>query len=84
MVAAPNIRVPATIKSLVVQFTSLVNCMAINGKSNSNRVDRKKRIIFLNCMVLHFFDIVVLSCLLKDSENVLYFFETYAVRGSCF
>lgn len=52
----PRSRIPATIKSIRIQFTSSVNCIAINGMSNRNAarstmVNSLLFCIFLNVLI---------------------------------
>jgi len=47
-------RIPITTKSNIVQFTSSVNCIAINGISNKIEHAAKKMVNLLNFIILYF------------------------------
>ena len=51
MLPVPNRRAPATMKSLPVQFTSPLNCIAKKGNSNMNAVASAIQIKALFCMM---------------------------------
>jgi hypothetical protein len=66
----PDNRIPATTKSNSVQFTSFVNCIAINGISNSIAVI-KLMISLLFCIVINVYISVSLRATWSASMPVL-------------
>ncbi len=51
---APSSRIPMTTKSNRVQFTSSVNCIAINGMSNIKATVSKMPVNLLFCVIMMF------------------------------
>lgn len=87
----PSSRTPATTKSNGVQFTSSVNCIAINGMSNRNATVSRMNLSLLFFIIINF--LISLTLLLTVSymiplrEKIFGFFGIgirYKCRNSSF
>ncbi len=76
----PKSKIPAITKSITDQLTSLVNCIAINGISNSsNTMESRMRKVFGFGNILIFLEMSVLASLI----NKIYFLSLGFVYFQC-
>lgn len=66
----PSNRIPATIKSIKVQLTPVLNCIATNGISNRNATVNKIPINLLFFMIFNFYSTNIINFEIQSTFNL--------------